>query len=101
MVLDMLGLLHNTGNVAANTPKRARRQVASNIICKVVLREEATLESKGIRNKRGRDGESYWEHTTERRTQRFWRQRKMAEEELSAKETPCFDSSAYLREEAW
>lgn len=76
-------------------------QVASNILCRVVLREDATLEFKGMQSKRGKDGTSYWEHTTEARTLRFWRQRKMAEEELKRRGNPGLDSSAYLKKEAW
>ena len=76
-------------------------QIASNILCKVVLREDATLEFKGMQSKRGADGASYWEHTTELRLLRFWRQRKMAEEELERRGNPGLDSSAYLREESW
>ena len=76
-------------------------QVASNILCKVVLREDATLEFKGMQSKRGKDGTSYWEHTTERRTLRFWRQRKMAEEELKRRENPGYDSKAYLESDSW
>ena len=76
-------------------------QVASNILCRVVLREDATLEFKGMQSKRGKDGISYWEHTTERRLLRFWRQRKMAEEELKRRGNPGLNSSAYLENDAW